>query len=127
MKASAKTHARREASEGAGPIELLRERELHQIIETVVRLAKKIGVPETEVHVDEAADALTRFANNAIHQNVAEHGLTVSIRTVFEGRTARATNNRIDEDSLRSAIEGSLSLAATQPKNPPLPPRPGPS
>jgi PmbA protein len=125
MKASAKTRARREASEVAGPIELLHECELHQIIETVLRLAKKIGVEETEVHVDEAADALTRFANNAIHQNVAEHGLTVSIRTVFDGRTARATTNRIDEDSLRSAIEGSLSLAASQPKNPPLLPMPG--
>ena len=125
MKASAKTHARRETSEVAGPIELLRERELHQIIETVLRLAKKIGVEETEVHVDEATDALTRFANNAIHQNVAEHGLTVSVRTVFEGRTARATTNRIDEDSLRNAIEGSLSLAASQPKNPLLLPMPG--
>jgi hypothetical protein len=82
MRTSAKTQARAEMSEVAGPIELLRERELQQIIETVLRLAKKIGVPETEVHVDEAADALTRFANNAIHQNVAEHGLTVSVRTV---------------------------------------------
>jgi hypothetical protein len=73
MRASAKTHARREAREVAGPIELLPGRELQQIIETVLRLAKKIGVPETEVQVDEAPDALTRFANNAIHQNVAEH------------------------------------------------------
>jgi PmbA protein len=125
MKASAKTNARRKTSDAADPIELLGERELQQIIETVLRLAKKIGVTETEVHVDEAAEALTRFANNAIHQNVAEHGLTVSIRTVFEGRTARATTNRIDEDSLRNAIEGSLSLAASQPKNPLLLPMPG--
>ncbi|MDQ1410982.1 MAG: hypothetical protein QOJ41_2717, partial [Acidobacteriaceae bacterium] len=125
MKASAKTNARRDASDEAGPIELLRERELHQIIETVLRLASKIGAEETEVHVDEAADALTRFANNAIHQNVAEHGLTVSIRTAFEGRTARATTNRVDEDSLRNAIEVSLSLATSQPKNPLLLPVPG--
>jgi PmbA protein len=125
MKASAKIHARPKRGEVAGPIELLPGRELHQIIETVLRLAKKIGVEETEVHVDEAADALTRFANNAIHQNVAEHGLTVSVRTVFEGRTARATTNRIDEHSLRNAIEGSLSLAASQPKNPLLLPMPG--
>src|SRR4029077_35861 len=69
-------------------------------------------------------DALTRFANNAIHQNVAEHGLTVSIRTVAGGRTARATTNRIDEDSLRSAIEASLSLARSQPKDPRLLPMP---
>ena len=94
MKASGKTQARRETSETAGPIELLPERELQQIIKTVLHLAKEIGVEETEVHVDEAADALTRFANNAIHQNVAEHGLTVSIRTVLEGRTARAGFSR---------------------------------
>jgi PmbA protein len=100
--------------------ELLHERELRRIIDTVLRLAKSTGAEETEVHVDEVADALTRFANNAIHQNVAEHGLTVSIRTVADGRTARATMNRVDEDSLRSAIEASLSLAHSQPKNPHL-------
>jgi PmbA protein len=107
------------------PVELLRERELQRIIETVLRLAKTIGAEETEVHLDEVADALTRFANNAIHQNVAEHGLTVSIRTVADERTARATTNRTDEDSLRSAIEASLSLAASQPPNPLLLPVPG--
>jgi len=68
---------------------------------------------------------LTRFANNAIHQNVAEHGLTVSIRTVVDSRTARATTNRIDEDSLRATIEASLSLAHSQPKVPNLLPMPG--
>jgi len=73
----------------------LHERELRRIVDTVLRLAKSTGAEETEVHVDEVADALTRFANNAIHQNVAEHGLTVSIRTVVEGRTARATTNRV--------------------------------
>ncbi|PYU69997.1 MAG: hypothetical protein DMG49_12070, partial [Acidobacteria bacterium] len=109
----------------AGAAELLHERELRRIADTVLRLGKSAGAEETEVHVDEVADALTRFANNAIHQNVAEHGLTVSIRTVVDGRTARATTNRIDEDSLRAATEASLSLAHSQPKNPRLLPMPG--
>jgi PmbA protein len=104
---------------------LLTERELRRIIETVLRLAKTTGAAGTEVHVDEISDALTRFANNAIHQNVAEHGLTVSIRTVVDGRTARATTNRVDEDSLRATIEASLSLAHSQPKDPRLLPLPG--
>jgi len=104
---------------------LLRERDLRRIIDTVLRVAKSAGAEETEVYVDEVADALTRFANNAIHQNVAEHGLTVSIRTVADGRTARATTNRLDVDSLRSAIEASLSLAHSQPKDPRLLPMPG--
>jgi PmbA protein len=109
----------------AASAELLSEREMRKIIEDVLRLARSTGAEETEVHVDEVAEALTRFANNAIHQNVAEHGLTVSIRTVVEGRTARATTNRIDEDSLRSTIDASLSLAHSQPKDPRLLPLPG--
>jgi PmbA protein len=114
----------RKSIKSAAPV-LLSERDLRKIIDTVLRLAKSTGVTETEVHVDEVADALTRFANNAIHQNVAEHGLTISIRTVVDGRTARATTNRIDEDSLRSAIDASLSLAHSQPKDPHLLPLPG--
>src|SRR2546429_4244286 len=124
MKAASKT---RKASTGASAeaADLLHEHELRRIIDTVLRLAKCTGAEETEVHVDEVADALTRFANNAIHQNVAEHGLTVSIRTVTDGRTARATTNRFDEDSLRSTVEASLSLAHSQPKIPNLLPIPG--
>jgi PmbA protein len=101
------------------------EREVRSIVDTVLRLAKSIGVAETEVHVDESISALTRFANNAIHQNVAEHTVNVSVRTSVDQRTARATTNRTDEDSLRGAIEASLSLAHSQPKNPLLLPMPG--
>ena len=104
---------------------LLPERELRGIVDTVLRLARSLGVEETEVHVDETISALTRFANNAIHQNVAERGVNVSVRTAVDGRTARATTNRADEDSLRAAIESSLSLAHSQPKNPRLLAPPG--
>jgi PmbA protein len=105
--------------------QLMGERELRGIVDTVLRLAKSIGVVETEAHVDETISALTRFANNGIHQNVAEHTLNVSVRTQMDQRTARATTNRTDEDSLRAAIEASLSLAHSQPKIPILLPLPG--
>src|SRR5579863_2021802 len=109
----------------AGSSGLLPERELRAIVDNVLRVAESTEADETEVHVDEVDDSLTRFANNAIHQNVAERGLTVSIRTVVDGRTARATTNRVDEDSLRGAIESSLSLVHSQPKDPRLLPMPG--
>ncbi len=111
--------------DSAAATQLLHERELRHLIDTVLHLAKSIGAEETEVHVEEIADALTRFANNGIHQNVAEHGLTVSIRTVVDNRTARVTTNRRDEDSLRTAIQASLSLAHGQPKDPRLLSMPG--
>jgi predicted Zn-dependent protease len=113
-------------SKSAAPKEqLMAGREMRRIVDTVLRLAKSIGVAETEVHVEETIGALTRFANNGIHQNVAERTLNVSVRTQAEQRTARATTNRTDEDSLRAAIEASLSLAHSQPKNPNVLPMPG--
>jgi predicted Zn-dependent protease len=124
MKSRARTR-KLSSKKTAANAELLHERELRCIVDTVLRLAKSTEAEETEVHVDEVADALTRFANNGIHQNIAERGLTVSIRTIVDHRTARATTNRLDEDSLRSAIEASLSLAHSQPKNPHLLPMPG--
>src|SRR5215475_11104214 len=91
--------------------------DLKKIIDSVLRLGKAAGADETEVQLDETIDALTRFANNAIHQNVAEQGVTVSVRTVVNRRTARATTNRLDEDSLGHAVESSLRLAHSQPQN----------
>jgi PmbA protein len=123
MKSSAKSKA--SSRKRNAPEELLPERELRRILESVLRLAESTDAEDTEVSVEEVADSLTRFANNAIHQNVAERGLTVSIRTVIDGRTARATTNRVDEDSLRTAIDASLSLAQSQPKDPRLLPMPG--
>ena len=109
----------------AAVAQLRSERELRAITDTVLRLAKARGIPETEVHVEEVIDALTRFANNAIHQHVAEHGVVVSIRTALNGRTARVTTNRLDEDAFRFALDDCLSLAASQPTDLLLLPMPG--
>jgi len=124
MSAKNKKGSRAAASMRTTP-SLSSERELRSLIEAALRLAKKTHAEETEVHVDEVDDSLTRFANNAIHQNVAERGVTVSVRTILDGRTARATTNRLDEDSLCGAIDASLALAQSQPKDAHLLPVPG--
>jgi PmbA protein len=84
------------------------------------RLLKLSDADETEVEIDLSVDALTRFANNTIHQNVAEHTLAISVRVVLDGRTARATTNKTDEDSLRRVIATASSLARNEPRNPDL-------
>jgi PmbA protein len=91
--------------------------ELRRLAERILRLS---DADETEVEIDAGADALTRFANNAIHQNVAERNLSVSVRTVFDGCTARATTNKIDEAALRRVVAASATLARSQPKHPDL-------
>jgi PmbA protein len=102
---------------------LLSHAELRRVAERVFKLS---AADETEVQLDFTSDALTRFANNTIHQNVAEQGMTISVRTVFDGRTARATTNKTDDESLRCVVAASAALARSQPRDPDLLPMPGP-
>jgi PmbA protein len=68
--------------------------------------------------------ALTRFANNTIHQNVAEEHYGISVRTTFAGRTARASTNKLDDASLKQVVQASEALAKVQEPDPDLLPMP---
>src|SRR5271154_2807984 len=78
------------------------------------RIRKLSSADEVEVLFSGSNFALTRFANNTIHQNVADVNHLVSVRTVFGGRTARASTNKFDDDSLRRGVESSDALAKGQ-------------
>ena len=84
------------------------------------RIRKHATAEEVECLFYGGHSALTRFANNTIHQNVAEENYGVSVRTAFGGRTARATTNKFDDDSLRSVVKASESLAKVQEPDPEL-------
>jgi len=88
------------------------------------RIKKLSTADEVEVLFSGGRSALTRFANNTIHQNVAEENSIVSVRTVFGGRTARAATNKFDEESLRRVVAASESLARVQHPDPDLLPMP---
>jgi predicted Zn-dependent protease len=94
---------------------------LQHVAERIFKLSE---ADETEVTLDAVSDATTRFANNTIHQNLAEQSLAISVRTVFDGRTARATTNQADEESLRRVVAAASEMARQQPKNPELLPMP---
>lgn len=88
------------------------------------KIRKHSSADEVEVFFYGGKTALTRFANNVIHQNVAEENYGVSVRTVFGGRTARATTNKFDDESLRRVVQASESLAKVQQPDPELLPVP---
>jgi PmbA protein len=90
------------------------------------RILKFSDAQETEVEINSTTDALTRFANNTIHQNVAERTLQVSVRSVVDGRTARAATNKTDDESLRRVTAAAARLARNQPEYPDLLPMLGP-
>ncbi len=89
------------------------------------KLKKYSTADEVEALIYGGKSALTRFANNTIHQNVAEEGYSVSVRTAFDGRTARATTNKFDDESLKRVVQASESLARVQHPDSDLLPMPG--
>src|SRR6266849_1737751 len=85
-----------------------------QAADIFFRIRKYATADEVECLFYGGHSALTRFANNTIHQNVAEENFGVSVRTAFGGRTARATTNAFDDESLKRVMQASESLARVQ-------------
>src|SRR5262249_48427950 len=82
------------------------------------RIQKFSKSGELEVIFSSTDYSLTRFANNTIHQNVAELNEVASIRVAFDGKTARATTNRFDDESLNRAVQSAESIAKVQEPDP---------
>jgi predicted Zn-dependent protease len=99
---------------------------LEQAREIFATLLRCSDADETEATIGAAANTLTRFANNAIHQNVADCGHSVSVRVTYDGRTARATTNKRDEPALRAVVAEAAALARGRQPDPHLLAMPGP-
>src|SRR5262245_57847735 len=101
--------------------------ERRSLVEDVVRRAVAASkAPETEVLVSGGREALTRFAGNAIHQNLSREVIDISIRASDGGRTGRATTTRTDDASLAETAARALAIARRLEANPRLLPVPGP-
>lgn len=100
---------------------------LDQSADIFNRIRKLSSADEVEVLFTGGRFALTRFANNVIHQNVAEENHVVSVRTAFGTKTARATTNKFDDESLRRVVQSSENLAKVQHPDPDLLPVPDPA
>lgn len=103
---------------------MLEKAQAEKIFDKVKKLS---SVSEVEVIFSSTNHALTRFANNTIHQNVAEVNEVVSIRVAFDGKTARATTNRFDDESLKRAVQSAEGIARVQEPDPDLLPMAGPA
>ncbi|MBM4044152.1 MAG: TldD/PmbA family protein [Planctomycetes bacterium] len=107
---------------------MLTPSEARRICDKVLRFAGRTTV---EVLLSDRSKALTRFANNVIHQNVAQADVTVTVRALLgkstcPSRVGRAETNKLDDASLRHAIETSIATARVQEADPDLLPLAGP-
>jgi PmbA protein len=92
------------------PDELSPER-CRELFAEVQRAARARGVPDVEAMFIGNQEALTRFANNSIHQNVAEQSQWLSVRVLLDAKTARASTNRLDAASISNVVDQAIELA----------------
>ncbi len=96
--------------------------ELFAIADQVLDLvAARAPSAEAEVAVEAGTEALTRFANSAIHQNVAEDVARIGLRASLAGRVAAARLEGSDETALRRLVDDVLAAAAARPVDPEWP------
>ena len=87
------------------------------LADRVVDLVRRAAGPnaQTEVIVHHTALALTRFANSAIHQNVADATTTVRLRLHLDGRTAGGSTTVLHADGLQSLVDRTVAAARLSP------------
>src|SRR6185437_9364572 len=110
----------RSRSEARMPDSLLDQAACQRIFDQVTTAARSFGVSEVEAIFTAETQALTRFANNAISQNVAERGVHLSVRPIVDGRTARAFTNRLDPESIRNCVEQAIAITRLTEPDPKL-------
>ncbi len=81
---------------------------------------------ELKISLTGTESFLTRFANNEIHQNVAETNLEATLSYTIGQRVGVTSTNDISSTGLEIALKKAKSIAQLMPENPNLPELPEP-
>ena len=82
---------------------------------------------ETEVVLLGLDEQLTRFANNAIHQHVAETNRYLVVRAALGRRVGVGTTNDLTDAGLERVVESAIAAARLRPEDPNFPGLPAPA
>lgn len=86
----------------------------------------KAGAQQSEAILIASDQALTRFANNRIHQNVSSEDVEISVRAVIGTQVGVASTNRVDPEGLQACCDAAVDAARHAPEDPHFPGLPGP-
>lgn len=103
---------------------MLGPEKIREITNQVLSFSK---AEQTEVVFQGTDSALTRFANSAIHQNVAESDTQVRVRVIYGKKTGVSSSNDLSPDKLKSMVDTARAIAQLQRENPDLKALPGPA
>jgi PmbA protein len=91
--------------------------EIQELLDTVYRHS---AAEETEAVYFGGTNSLSRFANSEIRQNISQGSESISIRVINEGRTGVVRTGKLDEDSIKQAVDQALKSARVQKADPEL-------
>ena len=94
---------------------MLGQAQVKEILNQVIALSK---ADQTEVIFQGTDSALTRFANSAIHQNVAESNTEIRVRLVYGKKTGVASCNDLSPEALSRTVQTARAIAMRQRENP---------
>ncbi len=97
-------------------------------IRTLLREALRHCPPDADgdIYLTATEQALTRFANNRIHQNVAHQDAIAHVRVAVGKRQGRAVTNNLSEAGLADAVRQATEYARLMPEDPDFPGLPEP-
>ena len=102
---------------------MIEEKDARELCESILLRCKGNPVEITLQYTD---SSLTRFANNIIHQNVAERDGEVTLRYMIGKQIGTASTNRMDKAGLDEMVVRAKSNAKTSPEDPNYPGLPEP-
>ena len=82
---------------------------------------------ETEAVLLGLEEQLTRFANNTIHQHVAETNCYLVVRAALGQRVGVAATNDLTDTGLERMVEAAVAAARLRPEDPGFPGLPDPA
>ncbi|MEJ2711057.1 MAG: TldD/PmbA family protein [Anaerolineales bacterium] len=85
------------------------------------RVLSHCGSDQAEALLMINESSLTRFANNAIHQNVSEKDASLHVRLVLGKRVGTASTNRIDSEGFDQVVAQARANAQASPEDPDFP------
>jgi len=103
---------------------MIGQKQTEILLEQVLSLS---SADETEAMLLGLEAQLTRFANNTIHQHVAETNHYVVVRAALGKRVGIGATNDLTDAGLERAVEAAIAAAKLQPENPGFPGLPEPA
>jgi predicted Zn-dependent protease len=93
---------------------MIGKREARKIVDFAIRQSR---ADQIEVSLTNQNQALTRFANNYIHQNVSESDSSISIRVVFGKKVGTASTNSLELKKIKETVAWAERTAHFQKEN----------